>query len=140
MTTDLIRIEARSLVGMPRNRAGHRVDTKWTALEVTPEQLAAIEADRGLEVRRLGREAEAAVALEVAGELSAEVAQLRRLVADRDARIADLEGELSRAQASLQEALRDLEALTAPAPVSPTVDAGPVARVGELVAVDVPKA
>lgn len=120
--TDTIRIEARSLVGLPRNRAGHRIDTKWTALEVTPEQLAAIEADRGLEVRRLGREAEAAAALEVAGEMVAEVAKLRLLVADRDAKIVELEGELSKAQAGLQEALRDLEALTSPAPVSPTVE------------------
>lgn len=111
-------IEVRTTHGMNRLRAGLAFSTSWASYEVTEEQLAAIQADKVLEVRapQAQVEAQAARVEEVEGEASGLRAQLDAALA----RIAELEAELLQAQGEAQRALAELDAATAPAPPAPT--------------------
>lgn len=49
------KVQARTLTGMPRNRAGQGVQADWTELDVTQQQLAELQADDQIQVRTPGQ-------------------------------------------------------------------------------------
>lgn len=120
-----MRVEVRTTHGMQRLRAGLVLSSSWSSHEVTEEQLAALRADKVLEVRapQGQAEAQAAHAQEVEVDASGLRAQLDATLqelAQAQARIAELEAEVEQLRAAHEETLRELEQATAPAPPAPT--------------------
>jgi hypothetical protein len=120
-----MKVEVRTTHGLSRLRAGLSFSPSWTAHEVTDEQLAALRADKVLEVRapQGAIEARAARVEEVESEASglrAERDAALSELAQAQARIAELEAELLQAQEDAQRALAEMDAMTTPAPPAPT--------------------
>lgn len=123
-----VKVEVRTTHGVTRLRAGLGFSPSWSTHEVTEEQLAALRADKVLEIRtpQAQVEAQAARTEEAEGEalgLRAQLDNALQELAQAQARIAELEGEVEHFRKAHEETLQELETLTAPpapAPPAPT--------------------
>lgn len=110
-------VEARTKTGLGRLRAGLALTPTWATFEVTDEQLERLQADAFLDLRTPLAETEQKAAR--ADQATNEADELRAQLAAAHARIAELEAELAASQQATEEVLREMEALTAPAPAAP---------------------
>jgi chromosome segregation ATPase len=110
-------VDVRTKTGLGRLRAGLALTPSWATFEVTDEQLERLRADAFLDLRPPLAETEQKAAR--ADQATGEADELRAQLAAAHARIVELEAELADARKALDESLRELEALTAPAPAAP---------------------